>query len=177
MRLHQYHSNIPGRFFLSPLQHLFFALDLPSSLPPSNKLQRHLTTTKAVVSISGPFFSPKLRSSRNSSFFLQELASSKELIMLGSTLLTSIAAISLFTTSTCALPHPSKQPATYTPASDLSKLAKLMPKSSLPAPEGELKYVVLGLGTQNYTCTSGNPSAAPGTTGAVGKHSSIITLL
>jgi hypothetical protein len=67
------------------------------------------------------------------------------------------------------MPWPTKQSATYAPASDLSKLAKLMPTSALPAPVGQLKYVALGLGTQNYTCTSGNPEAVPGTTGALGK--------
>jgi hypothetical protein len=43
-----------------------------------------------------------------------------------------------------------------------------MPKSTLATPAGHLKYVVLGLGTQNYTCISGNDADAPGTTGAVG---------
>jgi hypothetical protein len=80
----------------------------------------------------------------------------------------AISALALFTTSTCALPWPGKQPQTYTPSSDLSQLAKLMPTSALPSPSGQLKYVVLGIGTQNYTCTSGNPDAAPGTTGALG---------
>lgn len=88
--------------------------------------------------------------------------------MLGATLFTTISAIALFTTSASALPW-GKLPTTYTPAGDLSRLAKLMPTSALPAPDGELKYVVLGIGSQNYTCTSGNPDAAPGTTGAVGK--------
>ncbi|KAF2832430.1 hypothetical protein CC86DRAFT_313452 [Ophiobolus disseminans] len=83
--------------------------------------------------------------------------------MFASALSTVIATVALLTASTCALPHP----AAYAPASDLSKLAKLLPASTLPAPDGKLKYVVLGIGTQNYTCTSGNPDAAPGTTGAV----------
>ncbi|KAH7412333.1 hypothetical protein DE146DRAFT_275877 [Phaeosphaeria sp. MPI-PUGE-AT-0046c] len=87
--------------------------------------------------------------------------------MLATTLSTAVSAIALFATSTSALPWPGKQPAAYTPASDLSKLAALMPTSDLPVPDGQLKYVVLGIGTQNYTCTSGNPEAAPGTTGAL----------
>jgi hypothetical protein len=90
--------------------------------------------------------------------------------MLVPTLSTTISVFALLTTTANALPpRPGKQSATYTPASDLSKLATLMPTSALPAPAGQLKYVVLGLGTQNYTCTSGSPDAAPGTTGALGK--------
>jgi hypothetical protein len=87
--------------------------------------------------------------------------------MLVPTLSTTISVIALLTTSANALPWPGKQSAIYKPASDLSKLAKLMPTSALPAPVGQLKYVVLGLGT----CTSGNPDAVPGTTGALGKIS------
>jgi hypothetical protein len=94
--------------------------------------------------------------------------------MLATTLSTAVSAIALFTTSGNAMPWPGKQSATYTPASDLSKLAKLMPTSALPAPVGQLKYVALGLGTQNYTCTSGNPDAVPGTTGALGKKPPIL---
>jgi hypothetical protein len=89
--------------------------------------------------------------------------------MLFTSLSTALSAVILFTSSTNALPRPGKQPTTYTPAADLSKLAKLMPTSALPVPDGQLKYVVLGLGTQNYTCLSGSPDAAPGTTGALGK--------
>ncbi|KAJ8107872.1 hypothetical protein OPT61_g8569 [Boeremia exigua] len=53
-------------------------------------------------------------------------------------------------------------------AGDLSMLAELMPESMLPPPGSsrELKYVLLGVGTQNYTCASGDESSAPGTTGA-----------
>jgi hypothetical protein len=54
----------------------------------------------------------------------------------------------------------------YLPAAALDNLAKAMPQSSLVAPTRLLKYVVLGLGTQNYTCAS--ESAVPGTTGAIG---------
>lgn len=88
------------------------------------------------------------------------------------TLSTAVSALLLLATSANALPYrPAKQ--AYTPASNLDKLAKLMPQSALPAPEGlELKYVLLGLGTQNYTCTTGDENAAPGTTGAYGKTQS-----
>lgn len=55
----------------------------------------------------------------------------------------------------------------YVPAASLDKLAQLFPQSQLPAPAGQLKYVVLGLGTQNYTCSTGDENAVPGTTGAV----------
>jgi hypothetical protein len=57
---------------------------------------------------------------------------------------------------------------THTPANTLNNLASIMPRSSLATPAGQLKYVVLGLGTQNYTCASGDDFAAPGTTGATG---------
>ncbi|KAI4948956.1 hypothetical protein J4E91_005418 [Alternaria rosae] len=64
-----------------------------------------------------------------------------------------------------ALPRPGK-PQQYTPARNLNNLAKLFPQSTLQAPgDLDLKYVVLGIGTQNYTCGS-DESAAPGTTGA-----------
>jgi hypothetical protein len=83
---------------------------------------------------------------------------------------TFTVAFALAATAT-ALPWPGK-PTTYTPASKLNNLAKLFPQSDLPSPDGlELKYVVLGLGTQNYTCTTGDPNATPGTTGAYGKLS------
>lgn len=87
--------------------------------------------------------------------------------MLVTSLSTAVSVLALFTGSTQAMPRPGKPASTYTPASDLSKLAKLMPTSDLPVPDGQLKYVVLGIGTQNYTCTSGSPEAAPGTTGAL----------
>ncbi|KAF2817062.1 uncharacterized protein BDZ99DRAFT_374537 [Mytilinidion resinicola] len=42
------------------------------------------------------------------------------------------------------------------------------PDNSLPPPTGlVLKYVLLGTGTQNYTCTVPGSTAAPGTTGAL----------
>jgi hypothetical protein len=76
----------------------------------------------------------------------------------------------IFATSASAVPYGGK-PTTYAPANNLNKLAKLFPQSALPSPDAtlDLKYVVLGIGTQNYTCTSGDPNAAPGTTGAFGK--------
>lgn len=88
--------------------------------------------------------------------------------MLFSTLSSAVSVLAIFTSSVNGLPPPVK-PVKYTPARDLSKLAKLMPQNGLPAPDSELKYVVLGLGTQNYTCVSGNENDAPGTTGATGK--------
>jgi hypothetical protein len=57
----------------------------------------------------------------------------------------------------------------YAPSTNLSRLASLVPQSSLPVPTSLLKYVVLGVGTQNYTCTSDDANDAPGTTGAMGK--------
>ncbi|KAH3938656.1 hypothetical protein HBH98_242930 [Parastagonospora nodorum] len=55
----------------------------------------------------------------------------------------------------------------YAQGGDLNRLAKLMPQSALAAPNGQLKYVVLGLGTQNYTCASGIAHDAPSAAGAV----------
>ena len=80
------------------------------------------------------------------------------------------AFVFFFTAAARALPA-AGQPTIYTPASNLNKLAKLFPQSALPCPDASLalKYVMLGIGTQNYTCTSGDPTAAPGTTGAYGK--------
>lgn len=65
---------------------------------------------------------------------------------------------------------PVKSASTYAPVANLSELAKRMPQSALPVPSGQLKYVVLGLGTQNYTCLGGNESDVPGTIGAVGEQ-------
>ncbi|CBY01282.1 hypothetical protein IAQ61_003103 [Plenodomus lingam] len=80
---------------------------------------------------------------------------------------TMTAVLILFAASADALPRPQQSPTKYTPVRDLSKLAKYFPKSALPAPDGQqLKYVVLGIGTQNYTCGS-DENAAPGTTGAL----------
>jgi hypothetical protein len=88
-------------------------------------------------------------------------------------LFSTLATAFIFASPASALPRPG-QPTTYAPASNLNKLAKLFPQSALPCPDAslDLKYVVLGIGTQNYTCTSGDQNAAPGTTGAFGKQTS-----
>ncbi len=80
----------------------------------------------------------------------------------------ALTALALIASSVNALP--TKQAQTYAPSNNLDNLAKLMPKSALPAPDGlQLKYVVLGIGTQNYTCATDDENAVPGTTGATGK--------
>lgn len=87
--------------------------------------------------------------------------------MLFSSLATALV---LLTSSVSALPKPP-------PATNLDSLAARYPKNDLPAPDGlQLKYVLLGVGTQNYTC-NGNETAAPGTTGAVAKLYDIGTRL
>ncbi|KAF2846536.1 hypothetical protein T440DRAFT_227647 [Plenodomus tracheiphilus IPT5] len=84
--------------------------------------------------------------------------------MLSSTITTAFL---LLAGSANALPWPLPRAASYTPAANLDKLAQLFPTSALPAPKDQkLKYVVLGVGTQNYTCGS-DENAAPGTTGAL----------
>lgn len=60
---------------------------------------------------------------------------------------------------------------TRTPTNPVNRLASVMPQSALANPVGELKYVALGLGTQNYTCSYDDEHAAPGTTGATGTYS------
>ena len=58
---------------------------------------------------------------------------------------------------------------TFMQAIDMDKLVRYMPESDLATPYGlRLKYVLLGVGTQNYTCPAGNEDVAPGTTGATG---------
>lgn len=67
-------------------------------------------------------------------------------------------------------PPPAPREPIYVPASKLDNLAKLFPQSALASPENlDLKYVVLGIGTQNYTCASSDDTVVPGTTGAYGK--------
>jgi hypothetical protein len=87
------------------------------------------------------------------------------------TLAAAASALTLLTGSVTGLALPGKQ--VYTPSGNeqnLAKLQALMPKSALPAPDAlQLKYVLLGIGTQNYTCLTGDENAAPGTTGATGK--------
>ncbi|KAF3007663.1 hypothetical protein E8E13_008972 [Curvularia kusanoi] len=91
------------------------------------------------------------------------------------TLSGTVVALALLAGSVTALP--AKQ-TPYTPAPNLDNLAKLMPKSDLPTPDGlQLKYVVLGMGTQNYTCLTDDENAAPGTTGAVAQLYDIGTAL
>ncbi|KAF2790867.1 hypothetical protein K505DRAFT_250236 [Melanomma pulvis-pyrius CBS 109.77] len=60
----------------------------------------------------------------------------------------------------------------------LSNLAKKMPNNTLPSPGAlQLKFVGLGIGTQNYTCLTGNATAEPGTTGALAKLYDLGTVL
>jgi hypothetical protein len=82
--------------------------------------------------------------------------------------LTYLLRVVLLASITHALRRSDTQARNHTSSTSLGRLAKFMPASSLAAPIGELKYVVLGLGTQNYTCASTNQEDAPGTTGAIG---------
>ena len=67
-----------------------------------------------------------------------------------------------------ALAIPVNHASTHNSTTAIENLARVMPQSSLGTPSSQLKYVLLGLGTQNYTCTSGDELAAPSTTGATG---------
>lgn len=69
------------------------------------------------------------------------------------------------TISAAALPK-SSQP-------EARALTLTLPSSGLPAPTGNLQYIALGLGTQNYTCaaTPGSTTAAPVSIGALAKLS------
>jgi hypothetical protein len=81
------------------------------------------------------------------------------------TILTALSTLTSLANSADASPSEA-----YVPAENLNELAKLMPASALPPPNGlDLKYILLGIGTQNYTCTDGDENKVPGTTGAVGK--------
>jgi hypothetical protein len=67
-----------------------------------------------------------------------------------------------------------------TSGKNLDSLAKLMPYGALAPPTSRLKYVVLGLGTQNYTCDA---LEAPSSAGAIGmsiqcsiRHSSLTSM-
>ena len=93
--------------------------------------------------------------------------------MLFSTLTAALAfATSVYAAALPPQPPQPGKPHTYTPAKNLDKLASLFPKSNLTSPgDLALKYVVLGIGTQNYTCASPEESVTPGTTGAFGKSS------
>ncbi|KAF2844289.1 hypothetical protein T440DRAFT_27584 [Plenodomus tracheiphilus IPT5] len=80
------------------------------------------------------------------------------------TIFTVLAALAILTGANRSLSD------SYVPAIDLDALAKLMPESALPKPSGlKLKYVLLGVGTQNYTCTSGKEDDPPRSTGAVAR--------
>lgn len=83
--------------------------------------------------------------------------------MLFPSLSTVVMAVAAFTSTADALPQ-------WPRGTSLTTLAKKMPSNSLPAPTGlELKYVLLGVGTQNYTCLTGDETVAPDTTGATAK--------
>lgn len=78
----------------------------------------------------------------------------------------AILALSTLVPSAAAMPTWGQQPNYKNP--NLAKLQSIMPKSTLPAPDNlRLKFVGLGIGTQNYTCLAGE--VVPGTTGAVGQ--------
>ncbi|PVI00053.1 hypothetical protein DM02DRAFT_718575 [Periconia macrospinosa] len=60
----------------------------------------------------------------------------------------------------------------------LGSLAAKYPPNALPSPEGlHLKFVVLGVGTQNYICVGGDDASEPGTIGAVAQLYDIGTRL
>ena len=83
--------------------------------------------------------------------------------MLFSSLSTAVMALALLVPSAMAWPQ-------YPRATNLDGLSAKMPQNTLPQPTNlKLRYVLLGIGTQNYTCLSGNDTAAPDTTGAVAK--------
>ncbi|KAF2439310.1 hypothetical protein P171DRAFT_120590 [Karstenula rhodostoma CBS 690.94] len=82
--------------------------------------------------------------------------------MLFPTFSTAVMAVAALTSTVDALPQ-------WPRATSLSNLAKKIPANTLPVPTGELKYVLLGVGTQNYTCLTGNATDAPDTTGATAK--------
>ncbi|KAA8621981.1 repeatdomain containing protein [Pyrenophora tritici-repentis] len=81
-----------------------------------------------------------------------------------------LAVFMLFSALAVITSASSPSPKPYVPAQDLEELAKLMPANALPSPSGlKLKFVVLGVGTQNYTCASGTESDAPSTSGALAR--------
>jgi hypothetical protein len=98
------------------------------------------------------------------------LCTNSSLSMLSSIFWRVILATVLMESSITAYTVPDTIPRYYAPAANLSRLASLVPQSSLPVPTSQLKYVVLGVGTQNYTCTSDDVNQAPSTTGAMGKY-------
>lgn len=59
-------------------------------------------------------------------------------------------------------------------AANVSSLIKSIPAGTLPCPDGlELRYVLLGIGTQNYTCLSGDEDDTPENAGAIGEWTSL----
>ena len=63
-------------------------------------------------------------------------------------------------------------------AANVSSLADSIPASALPCPDGlELKYLLLGTGTQNYTCLSGDEGQTPESAGAIGEWISLFSRL
>ncbi|RMZ67699.1 malate dehydrogenase [Pyrenophora seminiperda CCB06] len=100
--------------------------------------------------------------------------------MLFTTLTTSVLLFAASATAAALPPGPPPPPSPlgppapptprepiYTPAGNLENLSKLFPESDLTSPSDlDLKYVVLGIGTQNYTCANDDAETVPGTTGA-----------
>ena len=79
---------------------------------------------------------------------------------------TVFTAVALLCSTASAAPAP-RPAADNAAAPNLANIKQ--PPNSLPPPTGlQLKFIGLGVGTQNYTCA--NSTAIPGTTGAVGKH-------
>ncbi|KAF2503130.1 hypothetical protein BU16DRAFT_555149 [Lophium mytilinum] len=78
-------------------------------------------------------------------------------------IISALVAICLLTTQTASSPLHHLEP-----RNDGSQvLVMQQPDNSLPGPTGlVLKYILLGIGTQNYTCAAPGSTAAPGTTGA-----------
>jgi hypothetical protein len=88
--------------------------------------------------------------------------------MVAIALSTVVSALALFGNSANALPRwVNNNIGEYQPAKDLSVL--VLPQSGLDAPTETLKYVLLGLGTQNYTC-AGVATDAPVSIGAKGEQ-------
>ncbi|KAF2008151.1 hypothetical protein P154DRAFT_479646 [Amniculicola lignicola CBS 123094] len=96
--------------------------------------------------------------------------------MLFTTLSTAVVALTAFAPAVAGLPHwPKHKPEPRaTPGLKLQ-----LPTSTLAVPGADLvlKFVGLGVGTQNYTCLTGNATAVPETTGAVAKLYDIGTKL
>lgn len=89
----------------------------------------------------------------------------------------AIAALAI-TTNAAPPRGPPRGPPGPPASPSLVNLAAKMPQNTLPAPTGlELKYVLLGLGTQNYTCTTGDDTVEPDTTGAIGNFHLLVYLM